>query len=65
MSPRHNVDHLRHPQIDAATAEMLHERGPLDRPIGEAGEPSIGKLTADPLVLRRQGRAARGDGGSE
>ena len=38
MSPRPRVDHLRRPQIVAAAAEVLYERGLLDTRIGDIAE---------------------------
>ncbi len=38
MSPRPRVDHLRKPQIVAAAAEVLYERGLLDTRIGDIAE---------------------------
>ncbi len=35
MSPRPRVDHLRRPQIVAAAAEVLYERGLFDTRIGD------------------------------
>ena len=35
MSPRPKIDHLRKPQIVAAAAEVLYERGLLDTRIGD------------------------------
>src|SRR5580704_12416915 len=38
MSPRPRVDHLRKPQIVAAAAEVLYERGLFDTRIGDIAE---------------------------
>jgi AcrR family transcriptional regulator len=38
MSPRPRVDHLRKPQIVAAAAELLYERGLFDTRIGDIAE---------------------------
>jgi AcrR family transcriptional regulator len=38
MSPRPRVDHLRRPQIVAAAAEVLYERGLFDTRIGDIAE---------------------------
>ena len=38
MSPRPKVEHLRKPQIVAAAAEVLYERGLFDTRIGDIAE---------------------------
>ena len=38
MSPRPKVEHLRKPQIIAAAAEVLYERGLFDTRIGDIAE---------------------------
>ena len=60
MSPRPRVDHLRKPQIVAAAAEVLYERGLFDTRIGDIAERAGNELADDPLLLRVQGPAARG-----
>jgi AcrR family transcriptional regulator len=48
MSPRPRVDHLRKPQIVAAAAEVLYERGLFDTRIGDIAERAG---TSAPTVL--------------
>jgi AcrR family transcriptional regulator len=48
MSPRPRVDHLRKPQIIAAAAEVLYERGLFDTRIGDIAE-RVG--TSAPTIL--------------
>ena len=48
MSPRPKVDHLRKPQIIAAAAEVLYERGLFDTRIGDIAERAG---TSSPTIL--------------
>lgn len=48
MSPRPKVDHLRKPQIVAAAAEVLYERGLFDTRIGDIAERAG---TSPPTIL--------------
>ena len=48
MSPRPKVDHLRKPQIVAAAAEVLYERGLFDTRIGDIAERAG---TSSPTIL--------------
>src|ERR1700736_6343942 len=48
MSPRPRVDHLRKPQIVAAAAEVLYERGLFDTRIGDIAERAG---TSSPTIL--------------
>jgi AcrR family transcriptional regulator len=48
MSPRPKVDHLRKPQIIAAAAEVIYERGLLDARIGDIAERAG---TSSPTIL--------------
>jgi AcrR family transcriptional regulator len=48
MSPRPKVDHLRKPQIIAAAAEVLYERGLFDTRIGDVAERAG---TSSPTIL--------------
>src|SRR5881227_1460870 len=48
MSPRPKVDHLRKPQIVAAAAEVLYERGLLQTRIGDIAERAG---TSSPTIL--------------
>ncbi len=48
MSPRPKVDHLRKPQIVAAAAEMIYQRGLLETRIGDIAE-QVG--TSAPTIL--------------
>ena len=48
MSPRPRVDHLRKPQIIAAAAEVLYERGLFDTRIGDIAERAG---TSSPTIL--------------
>ncbi|MGZ4294156.1 MAG: TetR/AcrR family transcriptional regulator [Solirubrobacteraceae bacterium] len=48
MSPRPKVDHLRKPQIIAAAAEVLYERGLFDPRIGDIAERAG---TSSPTIL--------------
>jgi AcrR family transcriptional regulator len=48
MSPRPKVDHLRKPQIVAAAAEVLYERGLLDTRIGDIAKRAG---TSSPTIL--------------
>lgn len=48
MSPRPRLDHLRKPQIVAAAAEVLYERGLFDTRIGDIAE-RVG--TSSPTIL--------------
>jgi AcrR family transcriptional regulator len=48
MSPRPRVDHLRKPQIIAAAAEVLYERGLFDTRIGDIAERAG---TSSPAIL--------------
>lgn len=48
MSPRPKVEHLRRPQIVAAAAEVLYERGLFDTRIGDIAE-RVG--TSSPTIL--------------
>jgi AcrR family transcriptional regulator len=48
MSPRPKVDHLRKPQIIAAAAELLYERGLFDTRIGDIAERAG---TSSPTIL--------------
>jgi AcrR family transcriptional regulator len=48
MSPRPKVDHLRKPQIVAAAAELIYERGLLDARIGDIAKRAG---TSGPTVL--------------
>jgi AcrR family transcriptional regulator len=48
MSPRPKVDHLRKPQIVAAAAEVLYERGLLDTRIGDIARRAG---TSSPTIL--------------
>ncbi|HLY50027.1 MAG TPA: TetR/AcrR family transcriptional regulator [Solirubrobacteraceae bacterium] len=48
MSPRPKVDHLRRPQIVAAAAEVLYERGLLQTRIGDVAERAG---TSSPTIL--------------
>jgi AcrR family transcriptional regulator len=48
MSPRPKVDHLRKPQIVAAAAEVLYERGLLETRIGDIAERAG---TSSPTIL--------------
>ncbi|MGI8716092.1 MAG: TetR/AcrR family transcriptional regulator [Solirubrobacteraceae bacterium] len=48
MSPRPKVDHLRRPQIIAAAAEVLYERGLFDTRIGDIAERAG---TSSPTIL--------------
>ncbi len=62
MSPRPKVEHLRKPQIIAAAAEVLYERGMFDTRIGDIAE-RVG--TSAPTILyyfESKDRLARGGG---
>jgi AcrR family transcriptional regulator len=48
MSPRPKVDHLRKPQIVAAAAEVLYERGLFDTRVGDIAERAG---TSSPTIL--------------
>ena len=48
MSPRPKIDHLRKPQIVAAAAEVLYERGLFDTRIGDIAERAG---TSSPTIL--------------
>src|ERR1700704_1627831 len=48
LSPRPKVDHLRKPQIVAAAAEVLYERGLFDTRIGDIAERAG---TSSPTIL--------------
>src|ERR1700712_1309869 len=48
MSPRPKVEHLRRPQIIAAAAELLYERGLFDTRIGDIAERAG---TSSPTIL--------------
>src|SRR5437660_7748157 len=48
MSPRPKADHLRKPQIIAAAAEVLYERGLFDTRIGDIAERAG---TSSPTIL--------------
>ena len=48
MSPRPKVDHLRRPQIVAAAAEVLYERGIFDTRVGDIAERAG---TSSPTIL--------------
>ena len=48
MSPRPKVEHLRKPQIIAAAAEVLYERGLFDTRIGDIAERAG---TSSPTIL--------------
>ncbi len=48
MSPRPKVDHLRKPQIVAAAAEVLYERGLFDTRIGDIAQRAG---TSSPTIL--------------
>jgi AcrR family transcriptional regulator len=48
MSPRPRIDHLRKPQIIAAAADVLYERGLLDTRIGDIAERAG---TSSPTIL--------------
>jgi AcrR family transcriptional regulator len=48
MSPRPKVDHLRKPQIVAAAADVLHERGLFDTRIGDIADRAG---TSSPTIL--------------
>src|ERR1700704_1736650 len=48
LSPRPKVDHLRKPQIIAAAAEVLYERGLFDTRIGDIAERAG---TSSPTIL--------------
>jgi AcrR family transcriptional regulator len=48
MSPRPKVEHLRRPQIVAAAAEVLYERGLFDTRIGDIAERAG---TSSPTIL--------------
>ena len=48
MSPRPKIEHLRKPQIIAAAAEVLYERGLFDTRIGDVAERAG---TSSPTIL--------------